>query len=56
MGRMRNPSLSLHGIEGAFCELDVLIKRVFFLAKMNVAAPGSKTVIPCCVKGEFFSS
>lgn len=21
MGRMRNPSLSLHGIEGAFCEL-----------------------------------
>lgn len=35
MGRMRNPSLSLHGIEGAFY------------------APGSKTVIPCSVKGKF---
>ncbi|WWC70211.1 uncharacterized protein I206_104161 [Kwoniella pini CBS 10737] len=35
MGRMRNPSLSLHGIEGAF------------------SAPGSKTVIPCQVKGKF---
>jgi len=35
MGRMRNPSLSLHGIEGAF------------------SAPGSKTVIPCSVKGKF---
>ncbi|OCF42891.1 glutamate carboxypeptidase [Kwoniella heveanensis CBS 569] len=35
MGRMRNPSLSLHGIEGAF------------------SAPGSKTVIPCGVKGKF---
>lgn len=35
MGRMRNPSLSLHGIEGAF------------------SATGSKTVIPCSVKGKF---
>ncbi|GMK54346.1 hypothetical protein CspeluHIS016_0109320 [Cutaneotrichosporon spelunceum] len=35
MARMRNPSLSLHGIEGAF------------------SAPGSKTVIPCSVKGKF---
>ncbi|ORX36686.1 putative glutamate carboxypeptidase protein [Kockovaella imperatae] len=35
MGRMRNPSLSLHGIEGAF------------------SAVGSKTVIPCSVKGKF---
>ncbi|RXK36422.1 glutamate carboxypeptidase [Tremella mesenterica] len=35
MGRMRNPCLSLHGIEGAFY------------------ATGSKTVIPCSVKGKF---
>lgn len=35
MGRMRNPSLSLHGIEGAFYSV------------------GSKTVIPCSVKGKF---
>jgi Cys-Gly metallodipeptidase DUG1 len=50
-----NPSLSLHGIEGAFCtcHLDTLIRLAsWLLADDTTAAPGSKTVIPASVKGE----
>lgn len=55
MGRMRYPSLSLHGIEGAFCEFCVLLITSHHLKYMSfwcVDGAGCKTVIPASVHGE----